>query len=86
MLPSRCHGMMRVPAEEAGSFLAWSIESAEKCMTVDGDFAISSKIFASDGEHHNDLVSFTTICPGRGPDKDAYWVIEDVCKHVVEVS
>ncbi len=56
-------------------------------MTVDDDFAMSSKIFASEyGEHHHDLVSFTTICPGRGPGKDAYWVIEDVCKHVVEVS
>jgi hypothetical protein len=87
MLPCRCHGMMRVPADQVGAFLAWTNEGTEKCLTVEDDFVMPSKIFASEyGEHHNDLVSFTTICPGSGPGKDAYWVVEDVCKHVVEVS
>jgi hypothetical protein len=56
-------------------------------MTVDDHFPMSSKMFKCEyGDHHKDLVSFTTICPGAGPGKDAYWVIDDVCKHVVEVS
>ncbi len=76
---------MYVPVADVRSFLEWTSIRTGQCMTVEDHFPMSSKIFQSEyGDHHKDLVSFTTICPGAGPGKDAYWVVEDLCKHEVE--
>ena len=83
----RCHGMMQIPQGEIEPFLHWTNATTGKTLTVEANFQMSAKVYASfDGPERGMLASFTTIVPGAGKGKDPYWTIENAWQHLVEVA
>jgi hypothetical protein len=79
----------QIPQCEIEPFLHWTHATSGKGVTVEDDFPMSAKVYASfDGpERGIMLASFTTIVPGAGKGKDPYWTIENVWHHlIVEVA
>ena len=65
--------MMRIPNLDIGAFIQWTNETTQQELTI-LDFPMSAKVYANyDGPERNMLASFTTIVPGAGKGKDAYW-------------
>jgi hypothetical protein len=78
--------MMMVPYRDIASFLQWLSETTNEQVSID-DFPMSTKVFAEYvGLEKGMLASFTTIVPGSGKGKDAYWTITDVHRHTKEVT
>ena len=77
---------MRIPYLDIGAFIQWTNETTQQEFTI-LDFPMSAKVYANyDGPERNMLASFTTIVPGAGKGKDAYWTIMDAHKHLTEVA
>jgi hypothetical protein len=79
--------MMQIPQGEIEPFLHWTNATTGKTLTVEANFQMSAKVYASfDGPERGMLASFTTIVPGAGKGKDPYWTIENAWQHLVEVA
>jgi hypothetical protein len=80
--------MMQIPYNDVNEFLEWTNKTTQQQLTY-LDFPMSSKIYGHtnyDGPESGMFVSFTTIVPGSGPNKDPYWTIGDAHKHLTEAS
>jgi hypothetical protein len=81
--------MMQIPYRDVGNFEKWIFQTTNEEMNIEDHFPLSKKIFDYDnydGSESGDLCSFTTIVPGAGAGKDAYWTITDAYKHLIEVT
>jgi hypothetical protein len=59
--------MMQIPACDIEPFLLWTHETTGILMTVDADYPMSAKVYASySGPEKGMLASFTTIVPDWG--------------------